>query len=246
MVQPDCPVPQCFPVRVFLDIETLWSQIYTDLNRRGKQQVELTKTFNHLPFAWESWSYFKFKLSERLGIPVRHLTNRFFLHRLTHDMKRTKFAVWEDVDVMRFSDESQLVLLRSVLGVTICYVILASRAKLADKDPRQIQPGCAVNCVTAQDDDSDDEDGFIRVPSACHGDFDLIHNGNNILSLRIRYRKQNGRRRKHSTCRMPSSSTLPRHPQASELGILGKSKCHYQDWISIRSRPAALLGDSCL
>jgi hypothetical protein len=56
----------------------------------------LTKTFNHIPFAWESWAYLKFKLSDGLDIPVRPLNNRFFLHRLTHDMKRTKFAVIED------------------------------------------------------------------------------------------------------------------------------------------------------
>jgi hypothetical protein len=190
MIKGRCPVPQCFLARVFLDIETLRSQIYFDLNRRGEQQGELTKTFNHLPFTWESWQYLKFKLSDCLGIPVVPLTNRFFLHRLTHDLKRTKFAVWEDVDVMRFSDESQLVSLRSVLGSTICYGIRASRAKLSDIRPLRIPPGCAINCVVVPDEE--DEEGnttFVRVPPACQGGFDLIHNGSNLLSLRIRYKK---------------------------------------------------------
>jgi hypothetical protein len=191
MIKEKCPVPLCFLARVFLDIETLRSQIYADLNRRGEQQGELTKTFNHIPFAWESWFYLKFKLSDRLGIPVQPLKNRFFLHRLTHDMKRTKFAVLEDVDVMRFSDETQLVLLRSVLGSTICYGIRACRAKLSDKDPRQIPPGCAVNCVVVPDEADEEEPNrkFMRVPPACQGGFDLIHNGNIVLSLRIWYRK---------------------------------------------------------
>jgi hypothetical protein len=190
MMKGYCPVPQCFIARLFLDIEALRSQIYADLNRRGEQQGELTKTFNHVPFTWESWRYFKFKLSDRLGIPVVPLTNRFFLHRLTHDMKRTKFAVSEDVDVMRFSDESQLISLRSVLGLTICYGIRASRARLGDTHPRQIPPGCAVNCVVVPDaPDEDNNPSFIRVPAACQGGFDLIHNGKNVLSLRSRYRK---------------------------------------------------------
>ena len=81
------------------------------MNRRGELQGELEKTFNNIPFTWESWEYFKFKL-HRLGIPVQPLTNRYFLHRLTHDMKRTKFAVLEDVDVI----ETQFASLRSVLG----------------------------------------------------------------------------------------------------------------------------------
>jgi hypothetical protein len=189
MMKETCPVPVCFLARVFLDIETLRSQIYADLNRRGEQQGELTKTFNHIPFAWESWAYLKFKLSDRLAIPVRPLTNRFFLHRLTHDMKRTKFAVLEDADVMRFSDEAQFGALRSVLGSTICYGIRASRAKLSDKDPRQIPPGCAVNCVVASLQEHPDAAKFVRVPPASEGGFDLIHNGNNVLSLRTRYRK---------------------------------------------------------
>jgi hypothetical protein len=146
MMKGKCPVPLCFPARVFSDIE---SQIYADLNQRGEQQGELTKTFNHIPFAWESWAYLKFKLSNRLDIPVRPLTNRVFLHRLTHDMKRTKFSVVEYAGVMQFSDEMQFASLRSVLGLTICYGIRASRPKLSDKDPRQIPPGCAVNCVMA-------------------------------------------------------------------------------------------------
>jgi hypothetical protein len=104
MLEELCPVPQCFLARVFLDIERLLrSQIYSDLNRRGEQQGELAKTFNNVPFACESWAYLKFKLGDRLGIPVKPLTNRYFLHRLTHDMKRTKFSVSEDIDVMRFT-----------------------------------------------------------------------------------------------------------------------------------------------
>ena len=189
MMKEQCPVPQCFLARVFLDIEALRSQIYADLNRRGELQGELAKTFNNIPFTWESWGYLKFKL-HRLGIPlVQALTNRYFLHRLTHDMKRTKFAVSEDVDVMRFSDETQFASLRSVLGSTICYGIRARRAKLSDKGPVRIPPGCAVDCVVAADEDTVDPTKFVRVPPASEGGFDLIHNGNNLLSLRVRYRK---------------------------------------------------------
>jgi hypothetical protein len=39
------------------------------------------------------------------------LAFHFFLHRLTHDLKHTKFAVWGEVDVLRFLDKSQLILL---------------------------------------------------------------------------------------------------------------------------------------
>ena len=189
MIKEECPVPQCLLARVFLDVEALRSQIYADLNRRGEQQGELAKTFNNLPFACESWSYLKFKL-DRLGIPLQPSTNRFFLHRLTHDMKRTKFAVSEDVEIMRFSDETQFASLRSVLGSTICYGIRASRAKLSDKEPRRIPPDCAVNCVVEEpDEETVATRKFVRVPPASEGGFDLIHNGNNLLSLRVRYRK---------------------------------------------------------
>ncbi len=212
MTKGKCSVPLCFPARVFSDIETLRSQIYADLNRRGEQQGELTKTFNHIPFAWESWAYLKFKLSDRLDIPVRPLTNRFFLHRLTHDMKRTKFAVVEDAYVMRFSDEMQFASLRSVLGLTICYGIRASRAKLSDKDPRQIPPGCAVNCVLASEQDNADCAKFVRVPPASEGGFDLIHNGNNVLSLRTRYRKFHFETEDGESIPLENSS-LPQHFQ---------------------------------
>jgi hypothetical protein len=186
MIIGECPVPQCLLARVFIDIETLRSQIYADLNRRGEQQGELAKTFNNVPFAWESWSYLKFKL-HRLGIPLQPSTNRYFLHRLTHDMKRTKFAVSEDVEVMRFSDETQFASLRSVLGSTICYGIRASRAKLSDKAPRRIPADCAVNCVVEEPTVAPPK--FVRVPPASEGGFDLIHNRKNLLSLRVRYRK---------------------------------------------------------
>jgi hypothetical protein len=190
MMKEKCPVPLCFPARGFLDIETLRSQIYADLNRRGEQQGELTKAFNHIPFAWESWAYLKFKLSDRLDIPLRPLINRFFLRWLTHDMKCTKFAVVEDADVMQFSDEMQFASLRFVLGLTICYGICASRAKLSDKDPRQIPPGCAVKCVVAaSEQEHPDAAKFVWVPPASEGGFDLIHNGNNVLSLQTRFRK---------------------------------------------------------
>jgi hypothetical protein len=164
MIEGECLVPQCFLARVSSDVETSWSQIHADLNRRGEQQGELTKTFNHIPFAWESWEHLKFKLSDHFGITVQPLTNRFFLHRLTHDMKRTNLAVF---DVMRFSEESQLVFLRSVLGSNICCGIRASRAKLSDKAPLQIPPGCAVNCVAAPGDDelNEDNDKFVRAPA---------------------------------------------------------------------------------
>jgi hypothetical protein len=36
---------------------------------------------------------------------------------------------------------------------------------------------------------NDDAPKFARVPPASQGGFDLIHNGNNVLSLRVRYRK---------------------------------------------------------
>jgi hypothetical protein len=167
MMKGKCPVPLCFPARVVSDIETLRSQIYPDMNRRGEQQGELTKTFNHIPFAWESWAYLKFKLSDCLDIPVQPLTNRFFLHWWTHDMKRTKFAVVKDADVMQFSDEMHFASLRSVLGLTICYGIRASWAKLSDKDPPQIPPGCVVNCVVAASgQEHPDTAKFVRVPPA--------------------------------------------------------------------------------
>jgi hypothetical protein len=86
MMKGYCPVPQCFISHLFLDFEALRSQIYANLNRRGEQQGELMKTFNHVPFTWESWRYFKFKLSDCLGMLVVPLTNHFFLHRLMHDM----------------------------------------------------------------------------------------------------------------------------------------------------------------
>ena len=183
------------------------------MNRRGELQGELTKTFNHIPFAWESWAYLKFKLSDRLAIPIRSLMNCFFLHRLTHDMKRTKFAVLEDTGIMRFSSESHLTALRSVLGSTICYGIRASRAKLSDKDPRQIPPGRAVNCVVAGDEAHNaDAAKFVRVPPACEGGFDLIHNGNNVLSLRSRYRKFHFETKDGESIPLENSS-LPQHFQ---------------------------------
>jgi hypothetical protein len=189
----ECPVPQCFVARVFLDIETLLSQIYADLNRRGEQQGQLAKTFNNIPFAWESWAYLKFKLHDGCGIPVHTLGNRYFLHRLTHDLKRMKCAVSEDVDVMRFSTETQFDSLRSVLGSNICYGIRARRAKLSDAAPIRIPPDCAVNCVTEHtvesDEDTADPPKFVRVPPAREGGFDLIHNRINMLSLRVRYKK---------------------------------------------------------
>jgi hypothetical protein len=45
--------------------------------------------------------------------------------------------------------------------------------------------------VVVPDDDEDEEgdEKFVRVPPACQGGFDLIHNGNNLLSLQIRYKK---------------------------------------------------------
>jgi hypothetical protein len=99
---------------------------------------------------------------------------------------------WEEnCDVMRFPEESQLVSLRSVLGSNICYGIRASRAKLSDKAPLQIPSDCAVNCVAAPGDDelNEDNDKFVRAPPASQRGFNLIHNGNNVLSLRIRHRK---------------------------------------------------------
>jgi hypothetical protein len=99
-------------------------------------------------------------------------------------MKHTKFAVVEDADVMRFLDEMQFASLRCVLGLTICYGIHASRAKLSGKDPRQIPPGCAVNCVVAASEQEHQKSAkFVRVPPASEGGFDLIHKGNNVLSL---------------------------------------------------------------
>jgi hypothetical protein len=56
MMKGKCSVLLCFLAQLFSDIETLQSQIYADLNRRGEQQSGLTKTFNHIPFAWESWA----------------------------------------------------------------------------------------------------------------------------------------------------------------------------------------------
>jgi hypothetical protein len=92
-----------------------------------------------------------------------------------HDMKCTKFAVSDDVDVVHFLEKSQLILLRSILGLTICYGIRASRAQLGDPHPRQIPPGCAVNCLVVPDaPDKDNNQTFIRVP-------DLIHDGKNVL-----------------------------------------------------------------
>ena len=46
-----------------------------------------------------------------------------------------------------------------------------------------------MNCVVAADEDTVDPTKFVRVPPASKGGFDLIHNGNNLLSLRVRYRK---------------------------------------------------------
>jgi hypothetical protein len=49
-----------------------------------------------------------------------------------------------------------------------------------------IKPGCAFNCVVVlygPDKDEDDNEKFIHVPTSCQGGFDLIHNGNNFLSL---------------------------------------------------------------
>jgi hypothetical protein len=208
MMKQKCRVPLCFLAKLFLDIETLWSQIYANLNRRGEQQGELTKRFNHIPFAWESWAYLKIKPSERLSIPVLRLTNHFFLHRLTHDMKRTKFAVLKATNIMQFSSERHLIALRSVLGSTICYGICASRANLSNKDPHQIPPRCVVNCVVAADETAK----FVRVPPACKGGFDLIHNGNNILLLRSGYHKFHFETTDGKSIPLKNSS-LPQHFQ---------------------------------
>jgi hypothetical protein len=55
---------------------------------------------------------------------------------------------------------------------------------VGDTHPLKIPPGCAVNCVVVPDvPDEEDNKKFIRVPAACQGGFDLIHNGNNVLSL---------------------------------------------------------------
>jgi hypothetical protein len=89
---------------------------------------------------------------------------------------------------MRFLDEAQFAALRSVLGSTICYGIWASGAKLSG-NPRQIPPGCAVNCVVASLQEHPDAAKFVWVPPASKGGFNLIHNGNNILSLRTHYHK---------------------------------------------------------
>ena len=104
-------------------------------------------------------------------------------------MKRTKFAVLEDANIMRFSDETQFASLRSVLASTVRYGIRARRAKLSDKGPVRIPRGCAVSCGVEPDKDTVDPTKFDCVPPASEGGFDLIHNGNNLLSLRVRCRK---------------------------------------------------------
>jgi hypothetical protein len=122
-------------------------------------------------------------------------------------MKRTKSTVLEDADVMCFLDKSQLVSLRFVL------------AKLSDKDPRQIPLGCAVNCVVVPDKEDEEDDGkFVCVPLACQGGFDLIHNGNNVSSLQIWYRKFHFETKDGES--ILSSTTLSRYIETAELGIL--------------------------
>jgi hypothetical protein len=206
-------IPPCFLASFFLDIETLRSQISANLNPRAEQQGELMKTFNHISFAWESWAYLRFKLLDRLAIPVLPLTNCSFLHCLTHDMKRTKFAVLNDTDIMQFSSKVHLITLRSVLGSIICYGIGASGAKLSNRDPCQIPPGCAINCVVAADEANNaDTAKFVQVPPAYEGGFDLIHNGNNVLSLRSRYRKFHFETKDGKSTPLKNSS-LPQHFQ---------------------------------
>ena len=189
--------------RVFLDAEALRSQIHADSNWRGEQRGELAKTLNSLPLTWESWSHLKFK-PDRLGAPLQPPTNRFFSCRLTQDMKRTKFAVSEDVKIMRFADEMQLASLRSVLGSTTCHGARASRAKWSDKEPCRISPNCAVNCaVEERDEETAAPAKFVCVPPASKGGFDLIHNGKNALSASSSSLPEvslpNGRRGKHSS-----------------------------------------------
>jgi hypothetical protein len=137
-------------------------------------------------------------------------------------MKRTKFALSEDIDAMRFLKEAEFEKLRSVLGSTVCYGIRASRAKLSNKCPLRVPPGCALNCAVEQDKESEDDDApkFVRVPPASQGGFDLIHNGNNMLHLQVRHRKfhfetEDGTSVPLEDCSLPS--TLPRDLEAAEL-----------------------------
>ncbi len=113
---------------------------------------------------------------------------------------------------MQFLDETQFAALRSVLGSTFGYGIRASRAKLSDKDPQQIPPGCAVNCVVASEQDNADSAKFVRVPPASEGGSNLIHNGNNVLSLQTRYRKFRFETEDGESIPLENSS-LPQHFQ---------------------------------
>ncbi len=121
MIKEKCPVRQCFLVQVFLDIETLVSQIYAKLNQRGEQQGELTSKILHPHPICTGMIVGKLEV-QAAGSVWHPCQNWFFLHPLMHDMKCTKVALLgEDVDVMHVPDETHLVLLRrSILGSTIC------------------------------------------------------------------------------------------------------------------------------
>jgi hypothetical protein len=190
MYRESCPVLQCFMARVFCDLEALRTQIFNDLNRRSELQGDINKTFNHVAFSSESWNYLKWKLSNLSGMAVTTLPVKSFSHRLTHDMKRIKLAVCEHMDIVRVDNETNAAHLRSILGANICYGLRAFRAKI-NQAPQPIPENAAINCVLLCEDDSKsiEVDTFIRVPPASQGGFDLIHNCNNTLSLRTRYRK---------------------------------------------------------
>jgi hypothetical protein len=69
-----------------------------------------------------------------------------------------------------------------------------------------------VKCVVASKQEHPDAAKFVRAPPASEGGFDLIHNGNNVLSLQTRYRKFHFETEEGESILLENSS-LPQHFQ---------------------------------